>query len=136
MRTASCKKPAAGKLLFVCSRNRWRSPTAEALFDGSNRWQVRSAGTEPAARVRVTARMIGWADWIFCMEKRHVGRLRERFDPALFEGKRLVCLDIPDDYGFMDPELVDLLRAALGEYVELPATQREEPKRKKVRPGG
>ncbi len=108
------------KLLFVCSRNRWRSPTAEAIFDGVNGCTARSAGTEPSARVRVTEKMIGWADWIFCMERRHVTRLRERFDPALFDGKRLVCLDIPDDYEFMDPELVAILKSALNEYLEMP----------------
>ena len=110
------KRPSV-KLLFVCSRNRWRSPTAEAIFDARSGCQARSAGTEPSARVRVTEKMIGWADWIFCMEKRHALRLRERFDPALFDGKRLVCLDIPDDYEFMDPELVALLEAAVSEHL-------------------
>ena len=108
------------KLLFVCSRNRWRSPTAEAIFDGVDACAARSAGTEPSARVRVTEKMIGWADWIFCMEKRHVARLRERFDPGVFDGKRLVCLDIPDDYPFMDLELVAILKSALAEHLEIP----------------
>ena len=84
-----------------------------------NGWEARSAGTEPAARVRISEKLIRWADWIFCMEKRHVARLRERFDPALFDGKRLECLGIPDDYGFMDPELVATLQGALREYPEL-----------------
>ena len=122
---------SAGKLLFVCSRNRWRSPTAEAIFHGVGGCEARSAGTEPSARVRVTEKMLGWADAIFCMEKRHVQRLRERFDPALFEGKRLACLDIPDDYPFMDPELVDLLEAAMSEFLELPRQQHEGKKSKK-----
>ena len=104
----------------MCSRNRWRSPTAEALFHGVRGCEARSAGTEPSARVRVTEKMIGWADWIFCMEKRHVERLRERFDPVLFEGKRLERLDIPDDYAFMDPQLVTLLETAVREHLELP----------------
>ena len=112
---------ATVRLLFVCSRNGWRSPTAEAIFHGRGGCEARSAGTEPSARVRVTEKMIAWADWIFCMEKRHVERLRQRFDPALFEGRRLVRLDIPDDYERMDPELVALLEAAVGEHLGAPA---------------
>ena len=61
--------PLRRKLLFVCSRNRWRSPTAERIFDGVNHCAARSAGTEPGARVRVSAGHLGWADLIFVMEK-------------------------------------------------------------------
>lgn len=100
------------KLLFVCSRNRWRSPTAERLFDGVHGCRARSAGTEDAARVRVTAGHIGWADRIFVMEKKHLRRLRARFGDTL-AGKPVVCLHIPDDYEFMQPELVALLEAAV-----------------------
>ena len=108
------------KLLFVCSRNEWRSPTAEALFRRSLRYAARSAGTEPSARVRVTEKSIAWADWIFCMEKRHVQRLRARFEAAVFDGKRLACLDIPDDHGFMDPELIAVLQTALSGFLDMP----------------
>lgn len=100
------------KLLFICSRNEIRSLTAERMFDGSPRFQARSAGTQPQARVRVTEGLIGWADVIFAMEKSHVAKLRERF-PEMLAGKRLVCLRIPDDFAFMQPELVDALTAAL-----------------------
>ena len=100
------------KLLFVCSRNRWRSPTAERLFDGVNGCRARSAGTEDAARVRVTAGHIGWADRIYVMEKKHARRLHERFGDALVD-KPVVCLHIADDYEFMQPELLTLLEAAV-----------------------
>ena len=103
------------KMLFVCSRNRWRSPTAERLFDGVPGVQARSAGTEAGARVRVNEKMLGWADVIFCMERRHVRRLRERFAAASI-GKKIHVLDVPDDYGYMDPELIDVLRTALNGY--------------------
>lgn len=109
------------KLLFVCSRNQWRSPTAERLFDGVPGYQARSGGTEPSARVRVSEKMIRWADVVLCMERRHAQRLRERFGEAL-DGRRVVCLDISDDYGFMDAELVDALKGALAEHhIFLPA---------------
>jgi len=102
----------ATKLLFVCSRNRWRSPTAERLFDGVHGCRARSAGTEDAARVRVTAGHIGWADRIFVMEKKHLRRLRSRFGDAL-RGKPVDCLYIPDEYEFMQPALVTLLEAGV-----------------------
>ncbi len=110
--------PTATKLLFICSRNRWRSLTAEKLFAGSSLYQVRSAGTQRDARIVVTEGHIGWADLIFCMENSHLQRLRQKFPEAL-EGKEVVCLRIPDDYGFMDPGLLDEFRAKLPQYVTL-----------------
>jgi len=98
------------KLLFVCSRNRWRSPTAEKVFDGVDGILARSAGTEPGSRIRVTAGHLGWADIIFVMEKKHLRRLREKFADEL-ANKTVICLHIPDDYQFMQPELVALLQA-------------------------
>ena len=100
----------------MCSRNRWRSPTAEAICRDLSGSEARSAGTEPSARRQVNAKLLAWADRVFCMERRHVARLRERFGAALV-GKEIICLDVPDDFVFMDPELVDLLTAALGEHL-------------------
>ena len=108
---------SARQLLFVCSQNRWRSLTAERLFDGHAHYQARSAGTEPGARVRVTAGHLGWADVVFVMEKKHADVLRQKFAPEL-AGKRLVNLRIPDKFQFLDAVLLDLLRERLGEYVE------------------
>jgi len=73
---------------------------------------ARSAGTEPGARVRVTAGHIGWADMVFVMERKHLRQLREKF-PDEFASKPVICLHIPDDYEFMQPELIDLLQSAV-----------------------
>lgn len=108
------------KLLFICSRNRLRSLTAEKLFEGFSFYQVRSAGTQPEARIVVTTGHLGWADIIFCMEKSHLSRLRLKF-PEAMQGRRVVCLHIPDEYEFMQPELLDELRAKLAPYAMLPA---------------
>ena len=97
------------KLLFICSRNRRRSLTAEQLFDGIDCYQARSAGTEESARIRVTPGHIGWADIIFVMEKRHLERLRTKFRDLLV-GKRVICLHIPDEYQYMDEALVEQLQ--------------------------
>ena len=107
------------KLLFICSRNRRRSLTAEKLFEGLPGFQARSAGTQLQARIVVTEGHIGWADLIFVMEKSHLVRLRQKFPEAL-HGKRIVALRIPDEYEFMQPELLDELRARLAPYVPLP----------------
>lgn len=107
------------KLLFVCSRNKLRSLTAEKMFEGFPLYQVRSAGTQPGARIVVTEGHLGWADLIFCMEKSHANRLHRKF-PEAMEGKRVICLHIPDEYDLMQPELIDELRAKLAEYVTLP----------------
>ena len=108
------------KVLFVCSRNRLRSLTAETVFDGVAGHQVRSAGTEPGARVRVTAGHLGWADLVFVMEKRHLSRLRDKFGQEI-AGKPVVCLHIPDDFAYMDEALVDLLHAAVAPHLDLDA---------------
>ena len=107
------------KLLFICSQNRLRSLTAERIFSGIPGIQVRSAGTQPDARIVVTEGHIGWADMIFVMEKSHLNRLRRRFREAL-EGKRTITLLIPDEYEFMAPDLIEELEAKVSQYVTLP----------------
>ncbi|HWD91628.1 MAG TPA: protein tyrosine phosphatase [Verrucomicrobiae bacterium] len=104
------------KVLFICSRNRWRSLTAEKIFDRTDGIQARSAGTEPGARIRVTAGHLSWADTIFVMEKKHLRRLQDKF-PEDVAGKKVICLHIADDYEFMQPELVDLLQAGVSPYL-------------------
>ncbi|GAB3572783.1 low molecular weight protein tyrosine phosphatase family protein [Hymenobacter daeguensis] len=104
------------RLLFICSQNKWRSLTAERLFDDHPHHEARSAGTEPGARVRVTAGHLGWAETIFVMERRHADRLHEKFAEEL-RGKTLVVLRIPDKYPFQDPALVALLRKKLADQL-------------------
>ncbi|PAW78928.1 MAG: protein tyrosine phosphatase [Verrucomicrobia bacterium Tous-C9LFEB] len=110
----------ARKLLFVCSRNRIRSLTAEKLYAGFPGYEVRSAGTQPDARIKVTAGLLGWADLIFFMEKSHLNRVRQKFPDAL-DGKDCVVLGIPDEFTFMEPALLDELSARLAEHVEVPS---------------
>jgi predicted protein tyrosine phosphatase len=106
------------QLLFVCSRNQWRSPTAEALFRQSDRYVAKSAGTSDRARVKITADLINWADWIFVMEKRHAAIIRQKYSDAIV-GKSLVILQIGDDYQYMDEELIDILKSRLTEYLAI-----------------
>lgn len=95
-------------LLFLCSRNRLRSPTAEQVFASWPGVETASAGLASDAEEGVDADHIDWADVIFVMERAHQARLSRRYRERL-KSKRVVCLDIPDDYGFMQPERVALL---------------------------
>ncbi len=97
-------------VLFVCSQNKWRSPTGEAVFRKSAGVSVRSAGTSRSAKRTVGLKDIQWADIILVMEDKHKSRLRADFRQAVTH-KTIHVLDIPDDYQFMDPELIDILRA-------------------------
>ena len=103
-------------LLFLCSQNKRRSLTAEKIFDGRGGHKARSAGTEQNARIKVTPGILGWADIIFCMEKKHLRRIQEKY-PDIIVDKKLVCLYINDDYEYMDRELQELLESCVDEYL-------------------
>jgi predicted protein tyrosine phosphatase len=105
------------KLLFVCSRNRLRSPTAEAVFATCAGFETLSAGTSPDAETPVSGDLIEWADVIFAMESVHRRRLKQRF-PPLLRNKKVVVLGIPDEYGYMDPTLVALLKSKVARWLE------------------
>jgi predicted protein tyrosine phosphatase len=85
-----------------------RSPTAEAVFANRPAVEVLSAGTAPDAETAVSVELIDWADIIFAMEAVHRQRLQKQFG-KLLENKKLIVLGIPDEYQYMDPELVRLL---------------------------
>ncbi|WP_199141287.1 low molecular weight protein tyrosine phosphatase family protein [Pedobacter sp. ASV12] len=103
-------------ILFVCSRNKWRSATAETIYQNHPVHQVRSAGTAQSARVKVNYKHINWADLIFVMEKRHRQRLFENFEAEL-SGKSVVVLDIADEYTYMDEELIATLETKVAPYL-------------------
>jgi predicted protein tyrosine phosphatase len=97
------------RVLFVCSMNRLRSPTAEQVFAGHPGLECDSAGLNNDAHNPLTGELVEWAELIFVMEKVHRTKLSKRFRKHL-GSRRVVCLDIPDDYDFMDPTLVEILQ--------------------------
>lgn len=97
------------KLLFVCSKNRLRSPTAEAVFAGYKGLEVESAGLDREAEILLSSEAIQWADIVFVMEKSHRSKLSKNFQSYL-KHKRVICLDIPDEYEYMESDLVELLK--------------------------
>jgi predicted protein tyrosine phosphatase len=105
-------------LLFVCSQNRLRSPTAEQVFSVYPDIDTASAGTSKDATVPITPELLEWADIIFVMEKAHRNKLSKKFRPHI-KGKRIICLDIPDEFDFMDPVLVRLLKLKVSKFIIL-----------------
>lgn len=98
------------RILFLCSRNRLRSPTAEKVFADYPNIETSSAGLAPDAEEPLTLEHLENVDIIFVMEKTHRTKLNKLFKPYLKKA-RIICLDIPDDYTYMQPELVSLLEA-------------------------
>lgn len=98
-------------VLFVCSKNQWRSPTAEAIYRRDERLSVRSRGMAKAAVQTIRSDDVAWADVILVMEDKHRQRILADFSGES-KFKPLHVLDIPDDYQFMDDELVELIRSA------------------------
>lgn len=105
-------------LLFICSRNQWRSPTAEQVWRKHPKVSARSAGTSPNARHKVSIEDIRWANVILVMEEKHKSRLTAEFT-RLLDNKPIHVLDIPDEYKFMDPELVEMLEQSVNSLLEL-----------------
>ncbi|MFM0285863.1 low molecular weight protein tyrosine phosphatase family protein [Paraburkholderia megapolitana] len=104
------------RALFICSRNRLRSPTAEEVFSSWPGIETDSAGLAPDAVTVLSIEQLAWADIVFVMESAHKARLSKAF-AAHLKSKRLVCLDIPDRYTFMQPELIALLERKVGKFL-------------------
>jgi predicted protein tyrosine phosphatase len=108
------------RILFICTANQNRSPTAESLFARSQRYEARSAGVSPLAVHPVTRELVEWADLIFVMDERsdrHRTQLLERFPDVEGLAEKIVVLNIPDVYERDSPELIALLRRKLREWL-------------------
>ena len=106
------------RILFVCSQNKLRSPTAEQIFSTRPDVEVSSAGTNHDAENPLDLEQIEWADLIVVMEKHHRNNIQQRYHSAL-KSKRVIVLDIPDEYEFMDQTLVQLLTTRMSRHLPL-----------------
>lgn len=105
------------KLLFICTANMDRSPTAAELFKNSREYEAKSAGFYPPLEgVKITKKLVSWADVLFVMEE-----IQEGHRTALLRGfpeaydKKVIVLDIHNDYYKNEPRLVELLKEKLKE---------------------
>ncbi|SFB09463.1 protein-tyrosine phosphatase [Flavobacterium swingsii] len=103
-------------ILFICSRNKWRSLTAETIYKNNSDFNVKSAGTENSARIKINSKLLVWANLIFVMEKHHKEKLILNF-PDETKNAKIIILEIPDIYRFMDNELIDEIRISVSEYL-------------------
>ena len=106
----------SSRVLFVCTANIDRSPTAESLLRGMNGFEVQSAGTWLHARSRITEELIEWADIVFVMERHH-GEFLLDLNPSA--ENKIFVLDIPDIYPRNDPELVRILKDKLSTHLNI-----------------
>jgi len=104
------------RVLFVCALNKWRSPTAEALYRNDPRLEVRSAGVRSSAKHCISQADLEWADVIFVMEQEHKSWIRERFRELKLP--KIHVLEIPDDLEYMDPELQRLLKLSINPEID------------------
>jgi predicted protein tyrosine phosphatase len=95
------------RVLFICSRNELRSPTAEQVFTNRPGIEVASAGLDPKCKEPATPELLAWAEVIFVMERNHRNKLLKQFRASI-KNQKIVVLGITDDYEYMDPRLVRL----------------------------
>jgi predicted protein tyrosine phosphatase len=105
-------------VLFVCSANKLRSPTAETLFKTMNGIEALSAGTDQNSTRPVTKELVAWADVIVAMESHHRERIRKKFKERPADN-RIITLNIPDEYERDDPALISLLKEKAWARLEL-----------------
>jgi predicted protein tyrosine phosphatase len=103
-------------VLFICGQNRLRSPTAEQVFAHWPGIEVSSAGLKPESEERVTPELIEWAEIIFVMEKSHKTKINAQFKQYIRD-QRIICLDIPDNYEYMSPALIEMLKKRVSPHL-------------------
>jgi predicted protein tyrosine phosphatase len=104
------------RVLFVCSLNQWRSPTAEVIYRNDPRLEVSSAGVRRNAQRHISVADVAWAQVIFVMDAEQKAWIQERFARLVLP--RIRILDIPSTLEYMDPELQRLLRLAIDPQLE------------------
>ena len=104
-------------VLFVCTQNRMRSPTAEKVFRDYPGIEARSAGIGFTSENYVEEYLIKWADIVIVMEMRHRDYIQNKFRKAA-DDTHIICLGIPDEYNYMDYDLVDLLKERVTPFLK------------------
>ncbi|MBK6642972.1 MAG: protein-tyrosine-phosphatase [Bacteroidetes bacterium] len=103
-------------ILVLCGRNKKRSRTAEHIFKNDNRFNIRSAGLSPKSDRKISENDLIWADLIFVMESEQRSKLKALY-PQL-EMPTIEVLNIPDDYEFMNEDLVEILTVGINDSLK------------------
>lgn len=112
-------------VLFICSRNQLRSPTAEQVFYDRPGIEVASAGLDPKCKEPVTPELLAWADMIFVMERHHRNKLLKHCRSSI-KNQKIVVLGITDDFDYMDAGLIRLLESLVPPHLEIPMKQKQQ----------
>jgi protein-tyrosine phosphatase len=104
------------RILFVCGRNQWRSPTAQHIYRDDPRVDVRSAGVSEKSSHRISNADLDWADLILTMESEHASRIRKLFGNRMLP--EIKSLEIPDEYQYMDEDLIELIRSGTEVHIQ------------------
>ena len=105
------------KILFVCGKNKWRSPTAQNIYRNDPRIEVKSAGVSGKSPHPISNSDLLWADLVLIMESKYKSRIL-----GLFRDIRLPpikSLDIPDEYEYMDEELIEIIKSGAEYHIKL-----------------
>ena len=86
------------------------------MFSNRDDIEVLSAGLDSTCGNPVTPELLEWANIVFVMERAHRTKLSKRFRISL-KAARVICLDIPDNYKFMDPDLVRILETRVPRFL-------------------
>jgi predicted protein tyrosine phosphatase len=113
------------RVLFICSRNQLRSPTAEQVFANRAGLEVASAGLDPRSKEPVTPELLEWAEVIFVMERHHRNKLLKHFKGSI-KNQKIVVLGITDDYEYMDSGLVRLFEKLVPPHLGMSSDQGRE----------
>ena len=95
-------------ILVVCGRNKRRSKTAESIFRKEREFKIQSAGLSPKSPSQISETKIIWADAIMVMEDGHKERILSQY--RYLDLPPICVLHIEDEYEFMQPELIEILR--------------------------
>jgi predicted protein tyrosine phosphatase len=118
------------KVLTVCSAGCLRSPTAAHILS-SEPWNynTRCAGTSAEyAIVPITEALIVWADVIVCMDEfqqLHINTMQNKLSEEYeaFEYKQVINLDIPDNFDYRNPKLVEIMTEKFKELFPVHVTE-------------
>ena len=97
--------------MSVCSAGLLRSPTIAKVLV-MNGYNTRSCGCRDYALIQIDNVLIEWADVVVFADQEHKAVVDQT---QCLSGKDVYILDIPDNYGYGDPELVKIIETKLHE---------------------
>lgn len=104
-------------ILVVCGRNKKRSRTAEHIFKNDDRFSIRSAGLSPKSDRKISENDLNWAELVFVMETDQRAKIQELY--RHIELPTIEVLNIPDDYEFMNDELIEMLSNKINDTLNI-----------------